>query len=81
MVPKAKHADNPPPSTQDTRGAVTQTEVRAQERLAAALARAEQLVRAGQLPARPSANQIHKALGGAMDTARAVRDALRGPDP
>jgi hypothetical protein len=59
-----------------------QAELRAQERLAAAIARTEQLVRDGHLPPHPSASQIQKTLGGAMDTARAVRDALRaGRDP
>jgi len=48
--------------------------------VAAALAKANALIHTGRLPPNPSANQVHKALGGAMDTARAVRDILRrGP--
>jgi hypothetical protein len=50
------------------------------ERVTSALLRAQELIQAGKLPPTPSANAIHKALGGAMDTARAVRDILRrGP--
>jgi hypothetical protein len=64
-------------STSDRTELGMQAELRAQERLAAAIARTEQLVRDGQLPPHPSASQIQKTLGGAMDTARAVRDALR----
>lgn len=70
------------PSTSDRTDAGMQADLRAQERLAAAIARTEQLVRDGHLPPHPSASQIQKTLGGAMDTARAVRDALRtGRDP
>lgn len=64
-------------SIQDRTGASEPPDIRAQERLAAAIARTEQLIREGQLPTQPSASQIQKTLGGAMDTARAVRDALR----
>jgi len=46
-------------------------------RVAAAIARTRELINRGQLPPTPSANAVHKALGGAMDTARAVRDFLR----
>ena len=56
---------------------VAEAGMRSRERIATALARAIDLIRDGQLPTRPSANQVHKALGGAMNTARAVRDALR----
>ncbi|MGB3442755.1 MAG: hypothetical protein WBA97_28765 [Actinophytocola sp.] len=50
------------------------------ERVASALLRAQELIQVGKLPPTPSANAVHKALGGAMDTARAVRDILRrGP--
>lgn len=50
------------------------------QRVASALVRAQELIQAGKLPPTPSANAVHKALGGAMDTARAVRDILRrGP--
>jgi hypothetical protein len=65
------------PSTHDRTGTTGPPYIRAQERLAAAIARTEQLIRNGQLPTHPSASQIQKTLGGAMDTARAVRDALR----
>lgn len=53
------------------------TEQRADERVASAVARARELIQRGHLPPTPSANAVHKALGGAMDTARAVRDILR----
>lgn len=56
-------------STQDTKQVV--------ERVASAVARARELIQSGLLPQTPSANAVHKALGGAMDTARAVRDILR----
>ncbi len=46
-------------------------------RVAAAIARTRELINSGELPPTPSANAVHKALGGAMDTARAVRDFLR----
>lgn len=55
----------------------TGPDARTQERVNAALSRANTLIRNGQLPPRPSANQVYRALGGAMDTARAVRDILR----
>jgi len=72
----------PTPSIPDAVERGVESGGRTQERIAVALARTEHLIRDGQLPIRPSANQIHKALGGAMDTARAVRDALRtGRDP
>ncbi|MFT7835609.1 hypothetical protein Q5530_05610 [Saccharothrix sp. BKS2] len=41
-------------------------------------ARARNLIAAGELPADPSANRLRTALGCGMDTAREVRDALRG---
>ncbi|WP_051772941.1 hypothetical protein [Saccharothrix sp. NRRL B-16314] len=41
-------------------------------------ARARDLIAAGELPADPSANRLRTALGCGMDTAREVRDALRG---
>lgn len=68
-------------ATGDATGdATSEVDQRAQERVAAALAKATALIRTGRLPPNPSANQVHKALGGAMDTARAVRDILRrGP--
>lgn len=47
------------------------------ERVASAVARTRELIKAGKLPPTPSANAVHRALGGAMDTARAVRDILR----
>lgn len=50
---------------------------RVDERVASAVARARELIQSGRLPPTPSANAVHKALGGAMDTARAVRDILR----
>ncbi|MFI6818707.1 hypothetical protein ACIBG7_40355 [Nonomuraea sp. NPDC050328] len=40
-------------------------------------ARARHLIAAGELPADPGADKIRRALGCGMDTARAVRDALR----
>ncbi|GAA4098701.1 hypothetical protein [Actinomadura miaoliensis] len=40
--------------------------------------RARGLIAAGELPAEPSANALRQALRCGMDTARAVRDALRG---
>lgn len=40
-------------------------------------ARARHLISTGQLPAEPGADKIRRALGCGMDTARAVRDALR----
>ncbi|MGH3757174.1 hypothetical protein [Actinophytocola sp.] len=71
----------PDNATEDDIGnATSEVDQRAQERVAAALAKATALIRTGHLPPNPSANQVHKALGGAMDTARAVRDILRrGP--
>lgn len=63
-----------------TEDATSEVDQRARERVAAALAKATALIQSGHLPPTPSANQVHKALGGAMDTARAVRDILRrGP--
>lgn len=63
-----------------TEDAASEVDQRTQERVAAALAKATALIRTGRLPPTPSANRLHKALGGAMDTARAVRDILRrGP--
>lgn len=50
---------------------------RVDERVASAVDRVKELIRSGDLPPTPSANAVHKALGGAMDTARAVRDILR----
>jgi hypothetical protein len=59
-------------------GSVTSNDVQpVDERVASAVERAKELIRSGHLPATPSANAVHKALGGAMDTARAVRDILR----
>jgi hypothetical protein len=68
-------------STDDaTEPAQSEVDQRTQERVAAALAKATTLIHTGRLPPNPSANRLHKALGGAMDTARAVRDILRrGP--
>jgi hypothetical protein len=65
------------PSAHDRMGIAGPPDIRAHERLVAAIARTEQLIREGQLPTQPSASQIQKTLGGAMGTARAVRDALR----
>ncbi|MFL6118753.1 conjugal transfer protein TraI [Actinophytocola sp.] len=67
-------------SKDPTEDAPSGVDQRAQERVAAALAKATALIHTGRLPPNPSANRLHKALGGAMDTARAVRDILRrGP--
>jgi hypothetical protein len=68
-------------ATNDAAGnARSEVDQRTQERVAAALAKATALIHTGRLPPNPSANRLHKALGGAMDTARAVRDILRrGP--
>jgi hypothetical protein len=70
MRPHDPAADHPGNHTPDATG-------RSHQRLATALAKTTALIREGQLPEHPSANQVHKAIGGAMDTARAVRDALR----
>nr|WP_055506807.1 hypothetical protein [Nonomuraea pusilla] len=48
--------------------------------LAALTARARRLIAAGELPPDPGADKIRRALRCGMDTARAVRDALAGPD-
>jgi hypothetical protein len=81
QVPTSPPGTRAESSPSDRAETSAQTELRAQERLAAAIVRTEQLVRDGQLPPQPSASQIQKTLGGAMDTARAVRDALRTRDP
>lgn len=60
-----------------TRTAEASPGQRADERVASAVTQARELIRSGRLPPTPSANAVHKALGGAMDTARAVRDILR----
>ncbi|GAA4089780.1 hypothetical protein [Nonomuraea soli] len=49
--------------------------------LAALTARARHLIDAGELPADPGADKIRRALGCGMDSARAVRDALRFDTP
>lgn len=63
-----------PPSIRPPESTTAQ---RTDERVASAVARARELIQGGRLPPSPSANAVHKALGGAMDTARAVRDILR----
>lgn len=84
MSPRAPTTTAPVDSTQSdhanedpTEDMPSEVDQRTQERVAAALAKATALIRTGRLPPNPSANQVHKALGGAMDTARAVRDILR----
>lgn len=72
---------NTPDATDDSPGPSTarrpENSAGSQERVTAAVVKTLEMVHNGQLPEKPSANQIHKAIGGAMDTARAVRDALR----
>jgi hypothetical protein len=71
----------PSANTNDLRDSSTRrTSEVLDERVVSAVQRAQHLIQAGKLPPTPSANAVHKALGGAMDTARAVRDILRrGP--
>jgi hypothetical protein len=65
---------------EDPAASASRTSGVSDERLASAVARTRDLIKAGKLPPAPSANAVHKAIGGAMDTARAVRDILRhGP--
>jgi hypothetical protein len=68
--PHSAHGDSGPTADAKSTHQVDQ-------RVASAVARAQELIQRGHLPPTPSANAVHKALGGAMDTARAVRDILR----
>lgn len=76
QVPSSRStpSDDGPPSNVET---TQDTKHQVDERVAAAVARTQELIQRGHLPPSPSANAVHKALGGAMDTARAVRDILR----
>lgn len=75
VLPHLWHAiDHPPPAAHTSSTA-------SQHRDAGSLDRVHRLIATGELPARPSANQIRTALRCGMDTARRLRDNLRTNSP
>lgn len=72
--PRSAQGDDKSPADVES---TPETKRQVDDRVASAVAKTRELIQCGHLPPTPSANAVHKALGGAMDTARAVRDILR----